>query len=285
MFRDAPIPTEVFRGTFGGGGLVVVICANRTGPEPKPATFITRPRALSSLVGMLRRRSALAVLLVVGLLGGCSSSQLDTSGPLPDGPGLVTESAQALTGLRSVRFTFSSSGDIPGLPIRQVEGDATLDGGPDGAAKGQADMQESTNRFQLTYVLSGDKLYLTPKSGAVETMPVPAGFTPASLLEPDGALHKLLTSATGMKTEARELLGDVQTYRVTGKVAKGVISAIIPGIQADVDVKFWVAENAPHELMRMWVQIPPVESNEGATMLELALSNHNVPVQITPPVG
>ena len=30
---------------------------------------------------------------------------------------------------------------------------------------------------------------------------------------------------------------------------------------------------------------PPVESNEGATMLELALSNHNVPVQITPPVG
>ncbi|MCU1682982.1 MAG: hypothetical protein JWQ81_3721 [Amycolatopsis sp.] len=285
MFRDAPIPTHVFRRTLAKGGLAVAICGESGRSESKPATFITRPIVLSSLVGMLRRRSALAVLLVVGLLGGCSSSQLDTSGPLPDGHGLVTESANALTGLRSVRFTFSSSGVIPGLPIRQVEGDATLDGGPGGAAKGQADMQESINRFQLTYVLTGNKLYLTPKSGPVETVPAPAGFTPASLLEPDGALHKLLTSATGMQTEASELLGSVQTYRVAAKVSKAVISSIIPGIQSDVDVKFWVAENAPKELMRMWVQIPPVESNEGATMLELALSNHNVPVTVTPPAG
>lgn len=263
----------------------MVICGNHAWSKPKPATFITRRIVLSSLVDMLRRRSALAVLLGVLLLGGCSSSQLDTSGPLPDGPGLVTESANALIGLRSVRFTFTSSGVIPGLPIRQVEGDATLDGGPDGAAKGQADMQESINRFQLTYVLTGDKLYLTPKTGPVETVPVPAGFTPASLLQPDGALHKLLTSATGMQTEAKELLGDVETYRVAAKVSKAVISSIIPGIQSDVDVKFWVAEKAPNELMRMWVQIPPVESNEGATMLELALSNHNVPVTVTPPAG
>lgn len=235
---------------------------------------------------MFRRRSALAGLLVLGLLGGCSSS-LDTSGPLPDGHGLVTESAQALAGLRSVRFTFNSSGDIPGLPIRTVAGDATLDGGPGGSAKGDADMQELANRFQVTYVLSDGKVYLTPKSAnaKAEVIPVPAGFSPASLLEPDGALHRMLTSATAMTTEAKEKLGDTQTYRVAAKLSRAVITSVIPGVHADVDVKFWVQEDAPHELMRMWIQIPPNESEEGAIMLELALSNHNVPVTVPPPPG
>jgi lipoprotein LprG len=231
---------------------------------------------------MLSRRLVVAVFLVVGLLGGCSSST-DAGGPLPDGPALVTASAKALAGLRSVRFTLGVSGDLPGLPIRQVQGDATLDGSPQGTAKGRADVQETVNRFQFDYVLDGDKVYVTEKDGKHQEFPAPPEFTPAALLRPDGGLYRLLSNATDLKTEIEEKLNGVETYRVGGKLSKAVISSVVPGIQSDVDVKFWVEQAATRRLMRVWIQIPPIKPNEGAIMLELALSNLNVPVTITPP--
>jgi lipoprotein LprG len=75
----------------------------------------------------------------------------------------------------------------------------------------------------------------------------------------------------------------VDTYRVGAKLSKAVISSVVPGIQSDVDIKFWVEKAATRRLMRVWLQIPPAKPNEGAIMLELALSNLNVPVTVTPP--
>jgi lipoprotein LprG len=226
---------------------------------------------------MLTRRSLLAVL-VVGLVGGCTPSP-DSAGPLPDGPGLVAASATAITGLRSVRFTLGVSGTIPGLPIRQIDGDATLDGGPHGTAKGHADIQESTDRFQADYVLRDDKLFITGTDGKRQELPAPPQYLPAALLDSSGGLHRLLAGATDMKTEIKEKLGNVETYRVAAKIPKAVISSVIPGIKSDVDVKFWVDQAESHQLMRVWMQVPPSQPNEGAVMLELALSKQNVPVR------
>jgi lipoprotein LprG len=195
----------------------------------------------------------------------------------------VAASAKALAGLRSVRFTLGVSGDVPGLPIRQIAGDATLDGSPQGTAKGRADVQESVNRFQLDYVLEGDKLYVTDKNGKHQEFPAPAVFTPAALLRTGGGLYRLLTKATDMQTEIEEKVNGVDTYRVGAKLSKAVISSVVPGIQSDVDIKFWVEKAATRRLMRVWLQIPPAKPNEGAIMLELALSNLNVPVTVTPP--
>jgi lipoprotein LprG len=226
---------------------------------------------------MLFRRSVLAVL-VVGLLGGCASPS--DSGSLPDGPGLVTASAQALNVLRSVRFTLGVSGTIPGLPVRQIDGDTTLDGGPDGTAKGHADMQLAMDRFQVDYVLRDDKLYLTHTDGTKQEIPAQPEFLPSALLKPSGGLHRLLTGATQLKTEIQEKLGKVTTFRVAAELPKAVVSSVIPGIQSNVDVKFWVDQAEPHQLMRVWMQVPPIQANEGAVMLELALSNQNVPVTV-----
>ncbi|MDT7727369.1 MAG: lipoprotein LprG [Actinomycetota bacterium] len=225
---------------------------------------------------MLCRRSAIAVLLV-GLISGCTSSA-GSDAQLPDGVGLVTASAQALTGLHSVRFKLGVSGTIPGLPIRQIDGDATLDGSPTGTAKGHADMQEAIDRFQVDYVLTGDKLLLTRTDGTHQELPAPPEYLPSALLEASGGLHRLLTGATDLKTEVKEKLGDVETYRVAAKLPKAVISSVIPGIQSDVDVKFWVEQAETRRLIRVWMQVPPIVANEGAVMLELALSNLNVPV-------
>jgi lipoprotein LprG len=54
---------------------------------------------------------------------------------------------------------------------------------------------------------------------------------------------------------------------------------VVPGIKSDVDVKFWVDQAESHQLMRVWMQVPPSQPNEGAVMLELALSKQNVPVR------
>lgn len=225
---------------------------------------------------MFCRRSVLAVLVVAAVLGGCASP--DTSESLPAGPELVTASAKALTSLHSVRFTAGLSGTVPGLPFRQIEGDATVDGGPPGAAKGRADMQESLDRFQLDYLLQGDTLHVTGKDGQRQDLPAQPEFTPVALLRPPGGLYRLLTNATDLKTETTEKLDTVETYRVAAKLSKAVISSVVPGIQADVDIKFWIEQAASRQLMRMWLQIPPSQPNEGAVMLELALSNQNVPV-------
>jgi lipoprotein LprG len=214
---------------------------------------------------------------LVGLISGCTSSA-GSDAQLPDGVGLVTASAQALTGLHSVRFKLGVSGTIPGLPIRQIDGDATLDGSPTGTAKGHADMQEAIDRFQVDYVLTGDKLLLTRTDGTHQELPAPPEYLPSALLEASGGLHRLLTGATDLKTEVKEKLGDVETYRVAAKLPKAVISSVIPGIQSDVDVKFWVEQAETRRLIRVWMQVPPIVANEGAVMLELALSNLNVPV-------
>jgi len=228
---------------------------------------------------MLCRRSAIAVLVagLVGLLGGCTSSA-DSGAQLPDGAGLVSASAEALTQLHSVRFKLGVSGTIPGLPIRQIDGDATLTGSPNGTAKGHADMQEAIDRFQVDYVLKDDKLFLTRTDGTHEEIPAQPEYLPSALLEASGGLHRLLTGATAFKTEVEEKLGDVATYRVAAKLPKAVISSVIPGILSDVDVKFWVEKADSRRLMRVWMQVPPIVANEGAVMLELALSNLNEPV-------
>jgi lipoprotein LprG len=225
---------------------------------------------------MLCRRSAIAVLLI-GLLGGCTSSA-GSDAQLPDGAGLVTASAQALTGLHSVRFRLGVSGTIPGLPVRQIDGDATLAGGPHGTAKGHADMQEAVDRYQVDFVLKDDKLFLTHTDGTHQELPAQPAYLPSALFEASGGLHQLLTGATELKSEVKEKLGDVATYRVTAKLPKAVISSVVPGIQSDVDVKFWVEQAETRRLMRVWMQVPPIVANEGAVMLELALSNLNVPV-------
>jgi lipoprotein LprG len=147
---------------------------------------------------------------------------------------------------------------------------------------GQADMQESTNRFELSFQIAGDKLLLTNQHGVQTEAPVPAYYNPVALLGPDTGLPKLLKSATGLATEAKEDVKGVATYRMAGKLAEKVVSSVLPGIQSDVDVKFWVTQSEPRNLVRVWMQVPPRQANEGAVMIELALSSTNSPTRVTP---
>lgn len=224
---------------------------------------------------MLRRRAAGVLALVLVLFSACSAPGEE---PLPDGRALVDAAGASLNGIRSVRFDVSVSSTIPGLDIREVKGQASKDGGPHGTAIGQADVQASVNRFELDYVLAGDTLFLTDSKGRQRQVPIPADYNPTTLLDPHRGLPKMLADATALKTETKEDVLGVEAYRVTGKLPRDVISSVVPGIQADVDVKFWVTRAEPRNLVRVWIQVPPRQPNEGAIQLELALSDQNVPV-------
>ncbi|WP_236795981.1 LppX_LprAFG lipoprotein [Amycolatopsis sp. GM8] len=233
---------------------------------------------------MLRRRTAGVFLLILALASGCSSSP-DTRGPLPDANQLVSAAASTFAGVRSMKYDFSISGSVPGLDIREVQGWASREGGPAGTAVGQADMQESANRFELTYEIDGDQLILTDKHGTRTQEPVPAEYNPAKLLAQGQGLSKLLTSATGLKTETKEDVEGVETYRVTGELSREVITSVLPQVWAGVDVKFWVTQAEPRNLVRVWIQVPPRQPNEGAVMLELGLSALNSPRPSATPTG
>lgn len=221
-------------------------------------------------------------MLILALAAGCSASP-DTRGPLPDASELVTAAAATLGGITSVQFDFNVSGIIPGMDVREIKGWASRAGGPAGSAIGEADMQESTNRFELQYQISGDQLVLTDKHGTRTQEPVPAEYSPATLLAQGRGLSKLLTSATGLKTETKEDVKGAETYRVTGELSKDVVSSVLPQIQSAVDVKFWVTQAEPRNLVRVWMQVPPRQPNEGAVMLELGLTGVNTLPSTTPP--
>ncbi|MEU6646541.1 LppX_LprAFG lipoprotein [Saccharomonospora sp. NPDC046836] len=226
---------------------------------------------------MVSRRIMLVVVLVWTLLAGCTSAG-GAGEELPDGTSLVEASAESLRELNTVAFDFRVSGAIPGLTLRAVDGVAMRSGGEHGYARGDADVQQLTDRTLYQFVLSGDRLRLTDQDGDRTERPVPEQLSPARLLSPEHGLYQLLSHATNLKTETKEDLDDLPTYRVTGKLSREVVSAFIPGIQADVDVKFWVSEAADRNLMRVWVQVPPRQESAGSVMLELALSKHNEPV-------
>ncbi|MFI6029942.1 LppX_LprAFG lipoprotein [Amycolatopsis magusensis] len=224
-------------------------------------------------------RRLLGLLLLTGLLGGCTVSP-DTSGPLPDGGGLVREAAAAVGRLNTVHFKFGISGMLEGLEVLDVEGDADRAGGTHGSAHGLAGVQEANDRVDYQFQLSGDTLTLTDQQGASRTEAPPL-FTPTMLLDASRGLPRLLNGATALETEGKERLGEVHAYRVTGKVPQAVISAVVPSIQTDVDVKFWVEQAETRNLVRVWLQVPPRQANEGAIMLELALTAPNQPAPAT----
>ncbi|HJQ46176.1 MAG TPA: LppX_LprAFG lipoprotein [Amycolatopsis sp.] len=230
---------------------------------------------------MLRRGTAGVLLLLLALICGCSASP-DTRGPLPDASSLVTAAAAQVDQVRAFRFDVSVSGMIPGLDIREVKGQAARDGGPYGSATGQADMQESLNRFELTFAITGDKLRLTNAKGVQTEQPVPAQYNPVALLDPAKGLPNLLRSTTDLKTETKEDVKGVETYRVTGELARDAVTGLVPAIQSDVDVKFWVTQAEPRTLVRVWIQVPPRQPNEGAVMLEFALSPPSTSTGPTP---
>ncbi|WP_414935496.1 LppX_LprAFG lipoprotein [Amycolatopsis sp. cmx-11-51] len=209
-----------------------------------------------------------ALLLSVGLIGGCAGSP-----SLPPAQDFVSAAADSLVSLRSVRFTLGVNGVVSGLPVLGLDGEISLEGG----AVGNADLQDDFERMKVKYRLSGSEITLSG-SGAERVIPASAPYTPRAMLGAEGGLRRLLTGATELKGERWERVQDTDSFRIGAKVPAAVIGGIVPEIRSDVVVKLWISKDEPRRLMRVWVQVPPTKPEEFAVMLELALTGHNAVV-------
>ncbi|MFE0027992.1 LppX_LprAFG lipoprotein [Amycolatopsis sp. NPDC059021] len=210
--------------------------------------------------------------LVLGLAGGCAASP---STPLPAGAELLSAAASSFATVRSTHFSLGVNGVLPGLPLRQIEGDATVDDG--GRATGTADVQDDVRRVKFSFDLRGGEVTRTDPSGTVRE-PVPPEFAVSALLGPQGGLRRLLDGVGAARTEGRERVEDVDAFRVGGVVPVAVVSRVLPQIHADVTVKVWVSESEPRQFVRLWLQVPPPGEHQSPVMFELGLTRQNAVV-------
>ncbi|MEA5365625.1 LppX_LprAFG lipoprotein [Amycolatopsis sp., V23-08] len=205
--------------------------------------------------------SRITLLLVVLLTAGCAGSP-DTRGPFPAGAELVRDAAASFAAVRTVHFAAGVNGVLPDFPLRQIEGDATLDDG--GSATGTADIQDGDGHVKAPFDVQGEQV---KGQGSL-----PEAYAVAAFLGPKAGLKRLLDGVTDAKTEGKENVDGVAALRVGGRVPAAVAHSVLPQVTADVVVKVWVSADGPRRFVRLWTQIPPAGDHLSPVMIELSLT-------------
>jgi lipoprotein LprG len=229
---------------------------------------------------MMRRILLVTLALATAVATACSSEEpAADGGNLPDGQELLRDAAKSTADIRSAHFTLAVNGEIPGLSVKSAEGDLTREGGPAGAAKGTVSMDLMGSLFEGEFVLVDDSLYVKGPTGGYQELPasmVRSLYDPAAILDPDKGIANVLKNVTGARTESSEDIDGVSTYRVTGRVTKDVVSTLVPGIDSDVDITFWLRRDDGHQPVKASVKVP-----QGT--VDVTLSDIDKQVEITAP--
>ncbi|MEU4253991.1 LppX_LprAFG lipoprotein [Amycolatopsis sp. NPDC026612] len=211
--------------------------------------------------------SRFALLLVLLLTAGCTGSP-DTRGPFPAGAELVRDAATSFAAVRGVHFAAGVNGVLPGFPLRQIEGDATLDDGE--SASGTADVQDDNaggGHVKFNFIVNGQHFSTDLGAG-----PLPDAYTVSRFLGAHGGLKRLLDGLTDAETEGRENVDGSPALRVGGRVPAAVARSVLAQVDADLNVKIWVSDSLPRRFVRLWVQIPPPDNHLSPVMIELSLT-------------
>lgn len=227
-------------------------------------------------------RSAAAVLAVFALLvAGCSSKddkpELPT-GPLPDAAALLQKSAQTTRELTSAHLELTIEGTIEELPVKSLTGDLTNT--PDVRAKGNVVLSDGDAAAEFV-VIAGD-LYAALDPGRW----IPFGkaasiYDPGVILNPDNGVANVLANFTDPKAEGRELVGDVQTVKITGVVSAEAFDKIAQKVNAAGPVQgtAWIREDGKNDLVQ--AKLEPTPGNS----IQMTLSKWNEPVTVDKPPG
>jgi lipoprotein LprG len=222
-------------------------------------------------------------LVVLGALGliavsGCTSSNSGSNtnnAQLPDGASLLKDAAEASKPINSAHFTMAVTGQVPGLPVQQLDGDLNKAGD----AKGTAKLNQFGQVFQVDFVVAEKTLYIKGVTGAWQKLGNAASvFDTSAILDPDRGIAKLLGGLQQPKTEGTEDVAGAKTYRVAGKLGKDGLGGLLPGVQNDVNGKVWVRQDGNHQPVKANVEVSPGNS------VDITLSEVDKPVTVTKPV-
>ena len=64
-----------------------------------------------------------------------------------------------------------------------------------------------------------------------------------------------------------------------GKVGKDVVAGLVPGVDSDVDITFWLKRDGDHQPVKASVGVPA----DGSPTVDVTLSDVDKPVEITAP--
>jgi lipoprotein LprG len=196
---------------------------------------------------MFRIRPVLALLAALTALAAvtsCTSSddkKDDSTASLPDGATLLTDSATAMGEIKTAKFLITADGAISGLSLRRAEGTLTREGD----AEGTAQIEQAGTNVDLTFVIVGDKIYIKGPTGGYQELPLSLAATvydPSAILDPDKGIAKVLSTATGAKTEAAEAVDGTDAWRVAMTANGADLATIIPGVSGDVPGKVWIGQ-------------------------------------------
>jgi lipoprotein LprG len=220
---------------------------------------------------------------IVAAVGGCTSGGATGTATLPAASTLLASAGNSTRSVSSVHFSIVVNGTLPGVPIQNADGDLNAQG----QAKGNAKIALLGQLTQVDFVLVNRTFYLKGPTGGYQKVPASiAGnlFDPTAILDPNRGIAKVLSQTQGAQTQARESVGGVDCYRITGKVDKGVVAALIPGINQNVNATLWVAADSKNLPVKAEFAVPGSGGTQGATV-DVTFSNVNQPVTVTAPAG
>lgn len=225
------------------------------------------------------RLVALLLALLVALLTACGGNQTaepePTTPALPDGAGLLADAAEAMRTVNTAKIALDVQGDIPGVPIKSVEGQLTREG----AAKGTATVSQRDQLYEVDFVIVGTDLYLRGPTGGFRKLSTSSAFLvydPTVLLKPDQGLAAVLASGNSAKTEAREKVDGVDSYRVQVSFPRETLRTLAPGLNQDSTGQVWLAAD---NFRLVQARLP---LNSGTVTLRL--SDFDAPADIVAPV-
>ena len=231
------------------------------------------------------RRTWIVGLFVglIGLAAGCTSGGSSSNANLPAAATLLASGGTATRSVTSVHFSIVVNGTLPGVPLTNADGDLNAQG----QAKGNAKIALLGQLTQVDFVLVNRIFYIKGPTGGYQKVPASlAGslFDPSAILDPNRGIAKVLGSVRNPKTEAKETVNGIDCYRITGKISKATVSALIPGINTDVNATLWVAADSKNMPVKAEFAVPGSGGSQGASV-DVVFSGINVPVTVTAPAN
>jgi lipoprotein LprG len=223
----------------------------------------------------MRLVTALLAALVLTLISSCSTSPQQQQTGLPDGTRLLADSAAAMRTVKSVHFTIAAQGDTPGISLRYADGQLTQEG----SAKGTAKVDQGGKLVDQEFVIIGNTLYLRGPAGDYQKLPssvAGAVYDPSVILNPDRGIAAVLASAKDAKTEAREPIAGVDSYRVSATFPKDSLGKLLPGISKDTTGQVWLAVQG--------LRLVEAQFRVGNGLVSAHFTDYDTPVAINSPV-
>jgi lipoprotein LprG len=182
--------------------------------------------------------------------------------------------------VKTAHFEITASGTLAGVPLRGASGVITSTGD----AQGTAQIDQSGALAELSFVVKGQTLHLKGVTGGWQKVPLALASTvydPSKILQADQGVANVLATASGGKTEARESVGGVDTYRVAATFNGEALSKLVPGVEQDVSGQIWIG--ADRRVLHQGKFSVPAQGGGDPATVTVTFSKFDAPVTINEP--